>query len=102
MLYRVPQQSLPNAFKAAPATQMKIRLRRMAWTVFMEIFDNGCMFSLSNLPNGGDRQPLGSSGPAGTGSVPKRGATVRVQIPLRTPKPVDPFKASEPATFASN
>jgi signal transduction histidine kinase len=74
----------------------------------MEIVDNGRAFSVPSPTNGNGRQPLGLlgmqervrlvNGQFAIESVPKRGTTVRVQIPL---PPADPKNsAREPAETA--
>ncbi len=102
VLYRVAQESLTNVFKHARATRVKIRLRQVQEAVTMEIIDNGCAFSVSATTSAASgRQPLGLlgmrervrlvNGEFVIESVPKRGTTVRVQIPLSrsVPTPVD-------------
>jgi signal transduction histidine kinase len=79
-------------YKHAQATRVTIRLRQLAQAVRMEIVDNGRVFSLSKPPNGSNRQPLGLlgmqecvrlvNGQFAIESVPRRGTTVRVEIPL--------------------
>ena len=96
VLYRVAQESLTNVYKHAQATRVKIKLRQREGAVTMEIVDNGRAFSVSNPTNGSDRQPLGLlgmqervrlvNGQFAIESVPKRGTTVRVQIPLPGPE----------------
>jgi PAS domain S-box-containing protein len=92
VLYRVAQESLTNVYKHAHATRVKIRLSQLPRAVRMEIVDNGRSFSVSNPFNGQQRQPLGLlgmqervrlvNGQFAIESVPKRGTTVRVEIPL--------------------
>jgi len=108
VLYRVAQESLTNVFKHAQATRVKIRLRQLPRAVCMEIVDNGRAFPVPNQPNGQGRQPLGLlgmqervrlvNGQFAIESVPKRGTTVRVQIPL--PSPAETSPAREPAAAA--
>ena len=112
VLYRVAQESLTNVFKHAQATRVKIRLRQLPQAVSMEIADNGRAFSLAQAANGRDRQPLGLlgmqervrlvNGQFAIESVPKRGTTVRVQIPLPNHPPPEASESPEPATLASN
>ena len=92
VLYRVAQESLTNVFKHAQATRVTVRLRQLRAAVAMEISDNGCAFSVPSAQAGSGRQPLGLlgmqervrlvNGEFAIESVPKRGTTVRVQIPL--------------------
>lgn len=92
VLYRVAQESLTNVFKHAQATRVKVRLRQLREAVAMEISDNGCAFSVPATQAGTGRQPLGLlgmqervrlvNGEFAIESIPKRGTTVRVQIPL--------------------
>lgn len=101
VLYRIAQESLTNVFKHAKATRVKIRLRQLERAVSMEISDNGCAFAVPSAPNGKGQQPLGLlgmqerarlvNGQLAIVSVPKRGTTVRVQIPL-------PSASETPAT----
>ncbi len=96
VLYRIAQESLTNVFKHANATRVRIRLRQLPRAVCMEIMDNGRAFSLPGVTNGHGRQPLGLlgmqervrlvNGELAIESVPKRGTTVRVQIPLPHPE----------------
>jgi len=97
VLYRIAQESLTNVFKHANATRVRIRLRQLPRAVCMEIIDNGSAFPLPHVPDGRGRQPLGVlgmqervrlvHGELAIESVPKRGTTVRVQIPLPTTEP---------------
>lgn len=117
VLYRVAQESLTNVFKHAQATRVKIRLRQLPQAVSMEIIDNGRAFSVPNAAQGNGRQPLGLlgmqervrlvNGEFAIESVPKRGTTVRVQIPLPTDATAAhpagaPAQPAEPALSASN
>lgn len=102
VLYRVAQESLTNVFKHAHATRVKVRLRQQEEAVTMEIIDNGCAFSVPATSTGSGRQPLGLlgmrervrlvNGDFVIESIPKRGTTVRVHIPLpqSVNAPVDP------------
>ena len=98
VLYRIAQESLTNVFKHAQATRVRIRLRQLPRAVSMEIMDNGRAFSVPGPADAnGGRQPLGLlgmqervrlvNGQFDIESVPKRGTTVRVQIPLPPPDP---------------
>jgi PAS domain S-box-containing protein len=110
VLYRIAQESLTNVFKHAHATRVKIRLRQLPRAVCMEIADNGRAFSVPTPTNGNGRQPLGLlgmqervrlvNGQFAIESVPKRGTTVRVQIPLPPPHTPVAVPASEPAEHA--
>jgi PAS domain S-box-containing protein len=112
VLYRIAQESLTNVYKHAQATRVKIRLRQLPQAVCMEIADNGRAFSAPEKTNGGERQPLGLlgmeervrlvNGQFAVESVPKRGTTVRVQIPLPNSSPLDAAELHEPLTLASN
>ena len=95
VLYRVAQESLTNVFKHAHATRVKVRLRQQPHAVCMEIIDNGRAFTPPDMKNAGHpggRQPLGLlgmqervrlvNGEFAIESAPRRGTTVRVQIPL--------------------
>ena len=87
---------------------MKIRLRQLPRAVRMEIVDNGRAFSVSKPANGHQRQPLGLlgmqervrlvNGQFAIESVPSRGTTVRVEIPLPANEPLE----AEPTTLAFN
>ena len=92
VLYRVAQESLTNVFKHAQATRVKIRLRELSQGVRMEIKDNGRSF-VPDLNNGHDaRERLGLlgmqervrlvNGQFAIESTPRRGTTVRVEIPF--------------------
>jgi signal transduction histidine kinase len=112
VLYRVAQESLTNVYKHAQATRVKIRLRQLAQAVRMEIVDNGRAFSVSNPGNGSDRQPLGLlgmqervrlvNGQFAIESVPRRGTTVRVEIPLPNHPPLETAPPDRPVTLVSN
>jgi len=94
VLYRIAQESLTNVYKHAQATRVKIRLRQLPRAVSMEIIDNGRSFAAAN---GGERQKLGLlgmqervrlvHGEFAVESTPRRGTTVRVQIPF-SPRPL--------------
>lgn len=91
VLYRVAQESLTNVYKHAQATRVKIRLREMPRGVCMEIKDNGRSFT-ADLSNGNARDRLGLlgmqervrlvNGQFAIESAPRRGTTVRVEIPF--------------------
>jgi signal transduction histidine kinase len=90
VLYRVAQESLTNVFKHARATRVKIRFSQLPDAVCMEVSDNG-RAGIRPVPVNG-RQPLGLlgmqervrlvNGQFAIESVPRRGTTVRVQIPF--------------------
>jgi PAS domain S-box-containing protein len=92
VLYRVAQESLTNVFKHAQATRVRIVLRQLPQCVCMEIADNGRASPKPDQLNGAARGRLGLlgmqervrlvNGEFAIESVPKRGTTVRVQIPL--------------------
>ncbi len=110
VLYRVAQESLTNVFKHAQATHVKIRLRQRARAISMEIIDNGCSFAAkgSNGHASLPREHLGLlgmkervrlvHGEFAIESTPRRGTTVRVQIPLSAPT----ISESQTETLASN
>jgi PAS domain S-box-containing protein len=105
VLYRIAQESLTNVFKHAQATRVTIRLRRLSRAVCMQISDNGR--APLNLTGGegvaGSRLGLLGmrervrlvNGNFAIESVPGRGTTVRVQIPLAESSP--PAAISLPA-----
>ncbi len=92
VLYRVAQESLTNVFKHARATKVKIRLRQLPRGLCMEIIDNGRAFEAAKQLNGAGGQRLGLlgmqervrlvNGEFAIESVPNRGTTVRVNLPL--------------------
>jgi PAS domain S-box-containing protein len=108
VLYRVAQESLTNVYKHAHATRVNIRLSQQRNQVCLEIADNG-----RGLPD-----PASSSARAGQrlgligmqervrlvhgqfaiDSTPRRGTTVRVQIPLSPEFPVGRGTPSLPTT----
>ncbi len=111
VLYRIAQESLTNVFKHAKATRVKIRLRQLPCAVSMEIADNGSAFPVPDLLAGNARQPLGLlgmqervrlvNGEFAIKSAPKRGTTVRVQIPLPLPAAPASGRSSVPATTSN-
>jgi signal transduction histidine kinase len=112
VLYRIAQESLTNVFKHAKATRVTIRLRQLARAISMEIIDNGRAFAVPEGRNGHGQQPLGLlgmqervrlvNGQFAIESVPKRGTTVRVQIPLRPPETPAPAELPPALLSASN
>jgi PAS domain S-box-containing protein len=110
VLYRVAQESLTNVFKHAHATRVKIRFHQLPSAVCMEVSDNGRSFVPPEGPDGKARQPLGLlgmqervrlvNGEFAIESIPKRGTTVRVQIPISSEPPAD--SKVEPAGSAAN
>lgn len=112
VLYRVAQESLTNVFKHAQATRVTIRLRQLPRAVSMEIADNGRAFALPPVANGDDRQPLGLlgmqervrlvNGQFAIESVPKRGTTVRIKIPLPHPVAAQPPERRDKVPLVSN
>lgn len=107
VLYRVAQESLNNVFKHAHATRVKISLRPLPSAVCMEVSDNGRAFA--PVVHGSQRRLglLGMqervrlvNGQFAIESVPRRGTTVRVQIPipsLSTPAPTPEAGVSTPS-----
>lgn len=89
VLYRVAQESLNNVFKHAHATKVKVRLKPLPSAVCMEVSDNGCAFA-QRAPGASQRLGLLGmqervrlvNGQFTIESVPRRGTTIRVQIPL--------------------
>lgn len=91
VLYRVAQESLTNVFKHAAATRVTIRLSQQADKVRMEIVDNG-RGSDRILETAGAGQRIGvlgmqervrlASGEFSIKSVPRRGTTVSVLLPV--------------------
>jgi PAS domain S-box-containing protein len=110
VLYRVAQESLTNVYKHAKATRVKIRLRQLPRAVSMEIIDNGR--AAAPELNGASRGRLGLlgmqervrlvNGEFAIESVPKRGTTVRVQIPLAPARAAAEASAAPPAPAAAN
>jgi two-component system sensor histidine kinase DegS len=110
VLYRIAQESLTNVFKHAQATHVKIRLRQLPRAVSMEIIDNGRSFAAAAVANGQGppRQHLGLlgmqervrlvNGEFAIESTPRRGTTVRVQIPFSSQS----VSESHTETVASN
>jgi signal transduction histidine kinase len=94
VLYRVAQESLTNVYKHAHATRVKIRLRELPKGVRMEIQDNGRSFVTHRATNGNAHEHLGLlgmqervrlvNGRFEIESAPRRGTTVRVEIPFST------------------
>lgn len=92
VLYRVAQESLTNVFKHADATRVKIRFTQQADRVCMEIADNGRGTSRARLVDPNGNQRIGiigmqervrlARGEFSIKSVPDRGTTVSVQLPL--------------------
>jgi signal transduction histidine kinase len=93
VLYRIAQESLTNVFKHAGATRVKIKLYEANNHVCLEIADNGrgaVEPLLNGAANGRGRLGLIGmqervrlvNGRFAVDSAPRRGTTVRVQIPL--------------------
>jgi PAS domain S-box-containing protein len=108
VLYRVAQESLTNVYKHAHATRVTIRLRQLPRAVLMEISDNGRSFATANGDQNQARQRLGLlgmqervrlvNGEFAIESTPRRGTTVRVQIPFSSRQ----LSASPEPALASN
>jgi PAS domain S-box-containing protein len=114
VLYRVAQESLTNVYKHAQATRVSIRLKQSPRAVCMEIADNGRGVALQPAVarEASGRRRLGLlgmqervrlvNGQLAIDSAPRRGTTVRVEIPFftRTVTPADagqlPQKTTEP------
>ncbi len=105
VLYRIAQESLSNVFKHAQATKVKIRIRKLPTAVSMEIIDNGRSLPVPRSPQGELQQPISLlgmrervrlvNGDLIIEPAPRRGTTVRVEIPLPPQPPVEPtFSAS--------
>ena len=100
VLYRIAQESLTNVYKHAQATRVRIRLTQQANTVSLEISDNGRGGVPPIMPScaADGRQRLGLigmqervrlvNGCFTIESTPRRGTTVRVQIPVSPIVPV--------------
>lgn len=109
VLYRIAQESLTNIFKHAKATRVKIRLRQLAHVVSMEISDNGCAIGAPVGAEKDETQTLGLlgmkervrlvNGELAIESAPRRGTTVRLQIPLPS-NPDEPAR-TEPSALVS-
>lgn len=92
VLYRVAQESLTNVYKHAQATRVSIRLRQLPRAVCMEIADNGRGVALRPAAGGDRDERLGLlgmqervrlvNGQLAIDSTPRRGTTVRVEIPF--------------------
>jgi signal transduction histidine kinase len=105
VLYRVAQESLTNVFKHAQATRVRIKFSQLPSAVCMEVSDNGRAFVPPSGASRDGRQPLGLlgmqervrlvNGQFAIESAPRRGTTVRVQIPLSTE--TTPDSKAEPA-----
>lgn len=109
VLYRIAQECLTNVFKHAHATRVKIRLSQQQETVCLEIADNGRGAATPLLaPGPHHRQRLGLigmqervrlvNGQFAIESAPRRGTTVRVQIPLSPQLPTGRGTPSLPTT----
>jgi hypothetical protein len=104
VLYRAAES--PQCLQARTGHEDENSAAADGRTVVMKIVDDGRRFSLSKGPTAATgnrwvRRGLQerfrfANGQIAINSVPKRGVTVRVQIPLPTPEPVDPFKAPDP------
>lgn len=98
VLYRVTQECLTNVFKHAHATRVKVRLSREPGAVCLEVSDNGRGTAAPLLGATNGRQQLGLmgmqervrlvDGQFSIESMPKRGTTVRVRIPLSPELPM--------------
>lgn len=92
VLFRVAQESLTNVFKHANATQVDIRFPRISGGICMEIADDGRSFRVSEQLAGKGRRRLGLigmqervrlvNGTFSIESIPGKGTTVRVQLPV--------------------
>jgi PAS domain S-box-containing protein len=92
VLFRIAQESLTNVFKHARATRVDIRFPRIPGGICMEIADDGRSFHVDAQLAGKGRRRLGLlgmqervrlvNGTFSIESVPGRGTTVRVQIPV--------------------
>lgn len=108
VLYRIAQERLTNLHKHAQATKVKIRLRQRPTAVSMEIIDNGPSQPAEAGTQGKSRQPISVlgmrervrlvNGELAVEPAPKRGTTVRVEIPL----PAAPVAAVDKTFSASN
>jgi signal transduction histidine kinase len=111
VLYRVAQESLTNVYKHAQATRVRIHLRQLGHAICMEVIDNGRAARPVNPANGAAHQRLGVlgmqervrlvNGQLAIESIPKRGTTVRVEIPLPSDRAGGEVE-QEPATSAQN
>lgn len=92
VLFRVAQESLTNVFKHARATRVEIGFPRIPGGICMEIADDGRSFHVDAQLAGKGKRRLGLlgmqervrlvNGTFSIESVPGRGTTVRVQIPV--------------------
>jgi signal transduction histidine kinase len=88
-LYRVAQEALHNTFKHAGASQVDVRLGRMAEAIILEIRDNGRGFdSASSFPGHlgllSMRERLKNlGGVLSIESTPGQGTTIRARVPAR-------------------
>lgn len=97
-LYRIAQESLQNVVKHASAQNVEIRLKVSSGTVLLEVSDDGVGFDPASVPES-DSSGSGGYGLPGmlqraellggrleVDSVPGRGSTLRVRVPLRFPR----------------
>lgn len=108
VLYRIAQERLTNLHKQAQATKIKIRLRQRPTAVSMEIIDNGRSQLAEGEGQGKVRQPISVlgmrervrlvNGELAVEPAPRRGTTVRVEIPL----PATPVAAAAENTFSAS
>ncbi len=93
VLYRVTQSALANVAQHANANRVKVNIRKMRDGVRMDINDDGRGFSVERVLFAKRRQRLGLlgmrervemvGGILSVDSVPGKGTTIRVQIPIR-------------------
>jgi two-component system sensor histidine kinase DegS len=92
VLYRVAQEALTNVARHAQATSVKLSIRKLDGILRMEIIDNGKSFAVQHVLSGKRNKRLGLlcmrerlemvNGSFTIESVPGKGTTIRVEIPL--------------------
>lgn len=111
VLYRVIQEALTNVVRHAQATEVEVSLQRNAAGLALKVQDNGKSFRVDDALEGRGRRRLGLlgmrervemiGGQFEIVSVPGRGTSVQVQVPLPKETPATPAPAAEPPPPAS-
>jgi PAS domain S-box-containing protein len=97
VLFRVAQEALNNVANHARATKVKVSIREITGAIRMEISDNGRSFEVGKMLLAKNPKRLGLigmkerlemvGGSLGIESAPRKGTTVRAEIPITRAEP---------------
>ncbi len=111
-LYRIAQTALSNVAQHSQASRVELQISKTAKDIHLEVTDNGKAFDVSHTAALQTSKHLGISsmheragmlgGTLQIESEPGQGTILRVQIPLDTPKRIEPERKQRPKRRAGS